>query len=184
MKNLILILLISISFCACNKDDDNTIPPITQENSFSCFINGDLLLPKDRIGFPTQADGIRVDLYPDSNDWRLQFSDHDTHRSVTIFLKNVVTTGAYKVFALDAEDFGALILEDTKVQYYDTELNELFVSTEATGSIIVTELDVNSRIVLTFDRLVLDGLALDGTVNNDTLVVTDGKANINLETLN
>lgn len=180
MKNLIVILILGVCLFGCENDDDS-ISPITEDNSFSCYVNGELFLPKDRIGFPTQADGINVGVYPETNDWVLGFTNHDTNRSVTLFLKNVTTTGEYPVFAIEG-DFGAPF-ELTKVHYSDTHLDDLFVSTDDTGNINVTELTLNSKIVLTFDKLTLDGLALDGTVNNDTLILTDGMLNINLDTL-
>ncbi len=101
---------------------------------------------------------------------------------MTIFLKNVVTTGVYEVSIFDT-DFDFVKFENTQAQYYDTQLDDLFVSTEATGIINVIELTLNTKIVLTFDNLILDGLALDGTVNNDKLVLTNGMLNINLDTL-
>lgn len=177
MKITALILLFALSFCtSCNKDDDT--PPITAENTFSCKINGERFVPEDFGSFPNSFDGIMSFIPRDSNDWYFQFGNGE--KNIFIYLVDVEATGNYILKASDGDSdfFGETenVMEFSNIGNFTSTHK----STNNSGSLKVRSLNINKKIILEFDVITLIG----NEDPNNTVTLTDGKLNINLETLN
>src|SRR5690606_7956937 len=92
-----LIFLILVHAFSCSKEE--SAPPITKENTFSCKVNGKLFVPKDHRAFLTPIHGILVYL-KDSINWTFAFSDYDV---LYIHLVNVKETGKYSLSQSDGD---------------------------------------------------------------------------------
>lgn len=176
-----LLMYLSILFflfsTSCN-NDDNTVPPITQENTFSCKINGKLFVPKDHGGFPIKQDGIVVD-FQENNTWDFLFGNGEI--DIYIHLANITATGNRGLGESDGD--GDFFQEADDLMEVDLDLaNSRFgtthVSTSASGTLRILELETGKRIVLEFDEIILEGVS----ESYSTIKLTDGKLNINLDT--
>lgn len=158
----------------CSKDD---APPITQENSFSCKINGELFVPKDYSSFPNSFSGI-INYVSDSSDWTFVLSNGEN--TVYLYLHNVTQLGEYVLSESDGD--GDFFGEELNLMEVDINNGTSYSSHKSTinsGVITVIELDMDNRIILKFDEIILSSIN-----NNGRIVLTDGKLNINRETLN
>lgn len=159
----------------CSKDDN--APPITQENSFSCKINGELFVPEDYGGFPNSLDGIII-ILSDSSDWMFRLSNGG--KTVYIYLHNVTHTGEYVLGESDGD--GDFFGEESNLMEVDLTGGTSFLthkSTNNSGIINVIELDIDNRIILKFGEIILTEVN-----GSESVVLTEGKLNINRETLN
>ena len=175
MKNTCLILLLSIFvFSACNKDDE--APSIDEENTFSCKINGELFIPKEHGGF-YEKDGITVTLFPD-NSWLIILGDGKN--KIYIYLYNVERTGSFNITESDGN--GDFLNETANVIELEGPGNSgsNYRSIDNAGTINVIELDINNRIIFEFENIQL----VNNDDPNEVLNLTNGKLNINLESLN
>lgn len=167
---VLLVLLLS-----CSKDE--SAPPITQENAFSCKVNGELFVPKDHRAFLITIQGIQV-FVKDSTNWTFILNDYD---ELYIHLTSVVKTGKYSLSQSDGDrDFFNDTQNASEFHLRPSKSGAAYVSTPVSGDVEVLELELGKRIVLKFDKLVLQDM--DDPAK--TLELTDGKLNINLETLN
>lgn len=179
MKKILYILVcLILVVSSCKKDDDVIAPPITAENTFSCKINGETFIPEDHGGFPIVQKGIIVEIFPESSNWIFQL--RNSNKDIYIYIVNVLETGNYEIQVADGDgDF----LFDTN-NAVEASVTGFFppthVSTNISGNIEVIELDVDQRIILQFEELEL----VNPDDSSDIIVLTDGKLNINLETLN
>ncbi len=174
MKLYPLILGLLLVASSCN-DDDPSAPPITAENTFSCKINGELFVPEDHGGFPIIQRGILVSQF--DNNWELKFGNGPI--DVDIYIVDVIETGDY---TLARSDGRADFFKKTE-NLMEVDLQQVtgstHVSTSSSGSIEVLELEVNKRVILQFEEIVLENLSNP----EETIVLTEGKLNINLDTL-
>src|SRR5680860_912958 len=83
----VLLILISIITYSCEKNDDLVAPPITQENTFSCKIDGELFVAQPHGGF-LQSEGIL--LIASVNTWLLVFGNGKSDLYINI---NNINTG-------------------------------------------------------------------------------------------
>lgn len=158
---------------SCSKDD---APSITQENSFSCKINGELFVPEDYGGFPNSVSGIII--LNDGSDWLFRLSNGG--KTVYIYLHHVTHLGEYVLSESDGD--GDFFGEESNLMEVDLSgatSHTTHKSTANSGIINVIELDVDKRIILKFDEIVLED------INNpdEKIILTEGKLNINLNTL-
>ncbi|MEL4306560.1 hypothetical protein [Joostella sp. CR20] len=178
IKNNLLPIFLMFFFIvfSCSNDDD-TAPPITAENTFSCKINGKLFIPKDHGGFPVILDGTSVNL-AQNNSWRFIFGNRST--DVYIYLHEVEKTGSYSLSTSEGRgDFFQKNENLIELDLSPWDSNIEHISTLESGEIEVLELEVNKRIVLEFDKITL----VNKDDASDKVVLTEGKLNINLETL-
>jgi hypothetical protein len=174
MKNLVLIFsFLLLSFYSCNKEDDTPVPQITAENTFSCKIDGELFVPKINGGF-IKFPGIIV--ITNDNNWHLILNNGE--KELHIYLSKLNRTGNYNISESDGnKDFfnetsNAIELDDTPELYY--------ISKQDSGLIKVLEFEEGKRLIFQFDKLKLYNLNNLG----NSIVLENGKLNINLETLN
>lgn len=171
-------LMLLFATFSCN-NDDVTAPPITAENTFSCKINGKLFVPEDHGGFPVRQDGIILQ-FSDDNSWTFIFGNGPT--DVYIHITDVTSTGFYR---LGLSDGNAHFFQETEnlmeadIDKAISQFGNSHISTLASGSVEVIELEVGKRIVLRFDEIKLVNLYNP----NETAILTEGKLNINRETL-
>lgn len=170
------ILLCFLLFSSCNNDDD-TAPSISQENTFSCKINGELFVPEDYSSFPNSFTGISAHIIPENN-WF--FHLQNTQKNIYIYIVNVIETGEYMIYLSDGN--GDFLGEETSG--FDISITGNSTpshhSIDNNDTVTVVELDINTRIVLEFDEITL----VNNNDPSDIVKLTDGKLNINLETLN
>ncbi|HSP82201.1 MAG TPA: hypothetical protein VLN72_00555 [Gillisia sp.] len=174
MKNAVLIFsFLLLSFCSCNKEDVVPAPPITAENTFSCKIDGELFVPKQNGGF-IRFPGIIV--ITNDNNWHLILNNGE--KELHIYLANLNRVGNYIISDSDGnKDFfnetrNAVELDDTSELYY--------ISKQDSGLIEVIELEQGKRLIFQFDKLKLYNSNNPGK----SIMLEDGKLNINLENLN
>ena len=179
MKTLLpllsLFLLVQIS---CNKDDDTPAPPITQENTFSCKINGETFVPKDYIGFYNMP-GIQASVHTyTTNNWEFYLSN--AQKDIYIYIVQVDKTGDYTLTVSDGD--GDFLFDENTAMEFDDNGNypPSHISTNSSGTFYVTDLEVNKKIILEFDKIEL----INKDNSDDKVTLTEGKLNINLETLN
>lgn len=176
MKNLVIFFsFILLGFCSCNKNDDALAPPITAENTFSCNIDGELFVPENHGGF-IPLKGYLVNVY-DDNSWRITLSNGKL--TLHLFLKKVNSEGNYEVFQSDGDQFFVQDLQ-TAVELYDKTLDKVYISYNNSEEIEVVSYIENQKIILNFNKITLKS----SQDSSDIVVLTDGKLNINKETLN
>ncbi|QED37000.1 hypothetical protein FK178_04425 [Antarcticibacterium arcticum] len=175
MKNYVLILsFLLLGFYSCNKEDDAFAPPITAENTFSCKIDGELFVPKDHGGF-IPLYGYLIEILED-NSWIITLSNGKN--TLYLFIKKINNTGNYEVFASDGDqDF--LYNEKTGMEFTDNGNNIEYISLNNSENIEILSYTNGQKLILKFDKIVLGS-----TTNNASIILTDGKLNINKETLN
>ena len=179
MKTLLpilsLFLLVQIS---CNKDDDDTpAPPITQENTFSCKINGKTFVPAGHGGFPINYSGIEVPVFTE-NKWQINIGDGNN--KILLYLYQINKTGTYSFSESDGDGF---FINDTKnlIEFSaNGNLTPTHHSTKNTGSFNIIEVIPEKKIILEFETLSL----ANNENSSDEITLIKGKLNINLETLN
>ncbi|TVZ25132.1 hypothetical protein JM83_0031 [Gillisia sp. Hel_I_86] len=176
MKNLVLLFSsILLGFCSCNKNDDAPAPPITAENTFSCNIDGELFIPKDYGGF-IPLHGYLINILED-NSWIITLGNE--HNTLYLFIKKIDHTGKYKVFSSDGDqDF--LYDENTVIELRDRANNIEYSSITGSENIDVLSFTSGEKLILKFDKIVLEST----TNPNEIITLTNGKLNINKETLN
>ncbi|MEL4306559.1 hypothetical protein [Joostella sp. CR20] len=176
-KNSLLPIFLMFFFIvfSCSNDDD-TAPPITAENTFSCKINGKLFIPKDHGGFPVIQEGI-YSFADNDGSWFFEFGNRSA--DVYIYLVEVNKTGSYTLGLSEGRAHFYQKTENLMEVDLDNVTGSTHISTMQSGEIEVLELEVNKRIVLEFDKITL----VNKDDASDKVVLTDGKLNINLETL-
>lgn len=169
MKALFL-LLIAIVTCSCDKEDLDA-PPITQDNTFSCKIDGELFVAQPHGGF-LQMEGIIVQAM--QNSWLVILSNR--HQKVYIKLKNVNTSGMR--YIQRSENIRNPTEANNSIGFIANG-GPIFthVSQDDTGFINVLEWK-NEILIFEFDELIL----YDIDDPTKTITLTDGKLNINLAT--
>jgi len=177
MKNLSFLLIFSLlGILGCNKSDDTPpAPPITAENTFSCKINGELFVPENHGGFITQK-GYLVETFGE-NSWLFTLSDREI--DIYIFIKKVNHNGEYIVGNSDGDqDF--LYDENTAVELKDKVNDITYISENTSNFIDVLDYSGSNSIMFKFNNLTLSS----SENANQKIILTDGKLNINKETLN
>jgi len=169
-KYLLLIFILS----SCNKSDDIIPPDITQENTFSCTIEGEVFVPETHgfYGF------YGISTIRSEDKW-------------SIMLSNGKTTLLINLTDLDNNDNSKTIQESDGdfYSYNDTtntiELkikgnpNRYYYSYGNTGFVSIEKFE-NEHLILKFDEIEL--ISIHDTSNK--IKLTNGKLNINLNTLN
>lgn len=175
MKIFSLIFLFCLlSIFSCNKSDDTPpAPPITAENTFSCKIDGELFIPENHGGFINQY-GYQIRIF-DNNSWTIILSNDKV--TLYLFIKNIDHEGIYQIYRSDGDnDF--LYDENNAVEFRNRVNQTVYISNNS-GEIEVLSFEDGKRLMLKFNEIQL--ISED---SNDTLILTDGKLNINKNTLN
>jgi hypothetical protein len=167
--------LISICGCSCKEDPptpaEPTLPPVTQtgENTFGCFVNGELWLPKGNIQTPAL-----------NGDYYQQYIQINANR---------VGQNPFSAIHLDfgtvTSDTSFIIhnyLDTTSLQYFyynssylsqSGPIQDFYAILPNSGQLTLIKLDTVNRIMAgTFFFTAVD------TVNNDTVMIEDGRFDI------
>lgn len=175
-KILLLLLFLSLSFSGCTKEDDNPrVPPITEQNTFSCYVEGELFLPKNHGGFYNLY-GYLISILED-NSWIITLSNGKI--TLYLFIKEVNRTGFYEVSGSDGNQF---FVQDsaTAVEMRDEVADVEYISLNNASKIEVLHFVPNEELMLQFNEITL--IAVDDPENK--IILSEGKLNINKETLN
>lgn len=192
MKNLILILLTAVSLSYCSKDDDKSsyqLPPITQSgaNTFGAIINGQVMIPRNSIGYIPPGSSHNAVRYSYFNNWEeIAANDGKTNMGgIYIFIDNIEKKSPIKVNNYSvgnsngafSNSFAANTLITADV--YDSNRNfKTYLSIANTGSINVTRSD-NDVISGTFS------CKLRYKENpNDIIEIKDGRFDFDKNTIN
>jgi hypothetical protein len=198
MKNLFLktkifttLLFLIIS---CTKNDEKiytpTLPPITEtgENTFGCYINGELLVPRDRRVFGgTTIKGMTMSEYSSTA------STIDFFNLRVIDGKTDVGFLSFYFYNLHELGEGTYSIKQGYVWRTDAEINttnfwiksprynsESYLSVEDGGTLKITKYD--------YENGIMSGTFSCKAVNNndssDIIEITEGRFDINLNTLN
>ncbi|HSJ69035.1 MAG TPA: hypothetical protein VK921_15225 [Anditalea sp.] len=177
MKNAILILSFLLLGCySCDKKDDILAPPITAENTFSCKIDGELFVPKEHSGFiPGKGEPIVVTNSIDNN-YKIVLGDGS--KDIYIHLYNLDGIGNYDLSTSNGDNF-FVGDEFSSMEFKKNGISYNFVSSEDSGNIEILLFEPNKKIIFQFDEIKL----FNPGDPNHFIMFTDGKLNINLETL-
>lgn len=179
MKNLFFLLLIS-TFLSCGNDDEavEQPPQISEENTFSCKIDGELFVAETFSRFPNTFPGIIAGVLSGTNNWTIMLRNSDN--VIHIYITEVVDTGNYIIKFSDGDSFFFGETETVVEFGRDSSSSSTHHSIDGSGIININELVVNLKLIATFNEILL--------VSNDnpqeTVILTEGKLNINLESLN
>mgnify|MGYP003662775999 CR=1 FL=1 len=180
MKTMLIYLFTFLTLFACKNDDDQPVeaPPITAENTFSCKIDGELFIPEDYASFPNNFDAYNVFFIEANSSWFSLFLNEE--RSIHIYIHDLINVGTYTIG--DADGNNNFTDETTTVIEFseNQSLEPTHISTSASGTIEVLELEFGRRIIFKFDEIVLQRIGDP----SDIITLTDGKANFNLDTFN
>lgn len=187
---LILFLLFSCSINDDPGDDQLVLPPITQtgENTFGCYINGKLLVPRDGTGTYLGADKGASFLggYPDGAYNELDIRDYKSERTANILihiqdLRQIgegdyiidESNGMNSIDGLDHNYIHCRVFDEAtnRYQYYRSFGNS--------GVIKITRYDLPNRIVSgTFSCTVMNS-----GDSNDIIEITEGRFDFKWSTL-
>jgi len=169
MKTL-LILLIALVTCSCEKSDDLVAPPITQENSFSCKIDGELFVAQPNGGF-LQFPGILVI----GSNWIILLRNQNNDE-LYLNLKNNELDNFLPILKADGDQYFG---NDEQNSVELIWKNKIYISNTNTGIIKINEWVNDSILILEFSELLLY------EKNNpiETISLAEGKLNINLTTM-
>ncbi|ADR22428.1 hypothetical protein MATR_37260 [Marivirga tractuosa] len=195
------LLFLSFVFIAssCQKEDikvEDELPPITQEglNTFGCKIDGEVLVPKDGFSTNLFTGGTLVGLEagyprfgenPVKNYFYIRAGNFVDQGGDIIYLhlQDIDSTGEFELF----NSTGNSLYENTNpyhsiIRLFDNSDNESrYFSFEKGGVIRVTRFDTLNHIASgTFEF----DIVKESDPLSDTISVTDGRFDINWNTLN
>ena len=194
-----LIFLVPLLFVASCKENDispDTLPPITQEglNTFGCYIDGELLVPKDgKPGFGSgrTAKGLKIYYRKDSltNSLKPPYfailaSNYIDNKGdlIYIYIPSLTTVGDYNINESNGQEgIDSPPNPHVLANVYDSENGfKRYLSFNHSGKVIVTRFDtINTIYSGTFSLKMVDA-----ETKSDTISVTEGRFDINWSTLN
>ena len=198
MKTTILIFnLLLITLTSCNKDDDKdftpTLPPITQTgaNTFGCYIDGKLLVPRDGGGtFNLASHGVKY--YVSGNypiDYKSSLTIHDYTGNAGFLQLNIENV---------QNGIGDFSIEESNCQEWvggsppptinlmcrrkdeTTQEIKYYCSIENTGILNITKYDVSTGIL----SATFSCSAINQDDSNDIIEITEGRFDIIWGTIN
>lgn len=190
MKPYFLMFLFFVIF-ACSKSDDNPIlslPPATQtgENTFGCYIDGQLLIPRSGTGTWMGPDPGMAFIDGVGSYYEIDVHDFASERTGSIVLHimylDSIGKGEYIVNTSNCND--SFLSPSTtnifcRVWDYEENIYKYYCSTDNSGVINITRYDINADIVSgTFSCT-----AVNRDNPNDTIEITKGRFDINWRTL-
>lgn len=162
--------MIALVICSCEKNDDLVAPSITEENSFSCKIGDELFVAQPNGGF-LQFPGISV-IGPN---WVIKLRNA-SNDDIYINLTKNEPDNTIQIHKADGDqDF----LYDDQNSVELVWRDNIYVSHENTGFINITEWENDRKLIFEFDELKL----YDENNPTETIILTEGKLNINLTSM-
>lgn len=181
INKLIMLLIFVTLLKSCDKDEGIDLPQIG-ENSFTAKVDGKTFIPEDVKLFTNVDYGIYA--YVNKETWHLVFSNSE-QKDIHIYIKEVKGPGEYTIGSLDGDlNF-----------YTNTDTESAVAIADGSGSVtgvgyssksnfqqIITIARVEDENILigSFEKLTL----VAPNNNSDHKILTDGKFNINISTLN
>jgi hypothetical protein len=199
MKNTIITLLI-ILFASCSKDDKTSepqdkLPEATQigANTAGCYINGELLVPKNGSqaigGSPVYGLNYRYgnNFYPDKNDyWQLEIANKKDLNSagIILWIKNMQAgNGDYIIGQSNGQLYGDGTNDNQIIAGIKKNgLNKTYYSSANSGILKITRSDLSVGISTYSGTFYCKLYNKDNP--NETIEITDGRFDINSLTLN
>ena len=197
MKTTILIINLFITLTSCNSNNDNsftpTLPAITQTgaNTFGCYIDGKLLVPRDGDGsfnLPSHGATHFVTGTPPT-DYNSSLTIHDytgNARLLQLYIENVQNgEGLYQIKESNCQDFAGgnpnpSINIYCRLKDEQTGENKYYCSIENSGNLNITRYDYSNGIISgTFDFN-----AVNKDDSNDIIEITEGRFDISWRTIN
>ena len=179
---------------SCSKNDNEvytpTLPPITQtgENTFGCYVDGKLLVPRDRRVFGgTTVKGMTMSEYSSTP------SKIDFFNLRIIDGKSDVGDLSFYFYNLDELGEGTYNIKEGNIWRTDAEISTTnfwlksprqnsrsYLSLENGGTLTITKYDYANGIISgTFSCK-----AVNNNNSSDIIEITEGRFDINLNTLN
>lgn len=166
MKQIIILLLVTLSLNSCNKDDDNnnvTLPPATQTGAgiFACFVNGNSFIDTSGSYFNCFYQFVNGKYYFNIS------GEVDNQEPCNLDIGTValeINEGEiYNLFSSDEGNAVATLFFCNELQDYETNSNY-------TGNLTITKLDfVNNIVSGTFNFTVFN------SQTNTEYIITDGR---------
>ncbi len=178
----IFLFLISIILQSCSAEDPL---PTSGENSFIAKLDGTRFITEDVRKFATTNYGITADVF--DNTWLLVFSNSSKRNIyIYIYIFKVNETGSYAVgksdgdlvYYLESDDQTSVSISDGTGSTTGVAFASGLSSTE--DFIKITQIEGDSIIIGEFEKITLT----DPENPNNSAILTDGKFNINRNTLN
>lgn len=174
----IFVFLISIMLPSCSAEDPL---PTSGENSFIANLNGEKFVAEDIHKFPSGTKyGLSV--YKNEKIWLLTVNNSSA-LTLYFYLYEITGSGNYMIGEADNNlSFFDNNDNQTSVLIGDGSLNVLFLTKaiDATEYIKITKVQGDSIIVGEFEKITLT----DPENPNNKTILTNGKFNINTNTLN
>ena len=192
MKTTILtfyLLIITLASCSSNDNDNGftpTLPPITQtgENTFGCYIDGELLVPRDGTGYYGGSDdGMLTSVSGDAPNWIYKdISVHD-YKSGTNGIMDIHFVDLHEngegTFNINESNCEKRIWANATINIRCRMNEKWYCSIEDTGTMTITRYDYNNRI--------FSGTFSCSAVNrddpDDIVEITEGRFDIKWDTL-
>jgi len=196
VNNLILLLIVlSLSMTSCKSDDEDvftpSLPPITQTgaNTFGCYIDGKLLVPRDGEGtFNSPSHGIYYHTAGNYPNYLFDEIEVNNYKGNTKLIIHIVGLHQNEEGLYEIKNSNCLSSVDANLTtnlfyvYKDkvTQETKYYCSIENTGTLTITKYDIPNRIVSgTFSCT-----AVNKDDSNDTIQITDGRFDFKWDTIN
>jgi len=160
-------LLFFLEGCFLFPEPKEELPPITQTgaNTFGCYVNGKLWLPKGNAGSPNYSvnyDPTYLGGTLNISAYRYYGSGSTDEQNMTIYLDSLLAEGSYPLYT---PKYGSAIFSDWNKCTYE----DIPSFTYKEGNIVITRLDFQQGIISgTFQFTICQP-------NCDTIKVTQGR---------
>mgnify|MGYP007006686680 CR=1 FL=1 len=177
---LLLTFLITVTLNSCSAEDPL---PTSGENSFFAKLNGKRYVAENTTSFPARTHyGIEASVY--ENNWLLTFHN-SSNDNIYIYIYKVNDIGIYPlgrsdgdlVYFLESDNETSVSISDGTGSFFGVAFTSGYSSDEE--FIKITQLNTTS-IIGEFDKITLT----DPENPDNKTILTDGKFNINTNTLN
>ena len=149
MKNLLFITFLTLVFLSCKKQiDELPEPTTTGANTFGARINGELWGPM-KFGIAATAPILQAS-FAGNNSFRINarnFAASPNESEMEIFLKDVTAPGVYQLNRKTGIQPGADASYGFYIERNLMPKNEWITNTEYTGTVTITRLDIQERII-------------------------------------
>jgi hypothetical protein len=195
MKTTILIInLLIITLTSCNPNNGNdgftpTLPPITQtgENTFGCYVDGKLLIPRDGAGvFGSPDRGMKYIGTLDNSYNEIKIRDFKSGNGglLTLHINELFQNGE-DVFTINAKNNcqSEYISQNINVicRWWNDSTQEFnwYCSKDNSGELIITNYNFDNKIV----SGVFTCTVQNRDNSNDEIEITEGRFDIKWDTL-
>ena len=182
MKTLFITLSFLLVITACTKNDlEDQLPPITQtgENTFGCYVDGKIFMPKDQEGYYPSGGGRPKGLYVVGGAHYFSITARN-YIDFFIYIPENYLGLEEKTYIFDASNGYAAGQGGDNPQSFCYGIDAKYLSVQNSGSITFTKIDHNSGLLVGVFNLTV----VNEDDPNDVIEITDGRFDIDLGTLN